>query len=476
MTATNTILRVEPRGFLSVAIRAEKKRDSEKLGSVKTGQLVRLLEAGDGDDWWRIKKLPDGPEGFLPKRFLSAVVRPKPPEEIELEAFTSTVALYSRTYAANSILLIAIARLGSDIKNNIEPDTGRVGPFRFDKATWNDLVGKHPEIGILEEEIDDWRCQATLAPLAFSHYAQAIQQALDKAATSLQLYATHILGMDAAIPLLKNPDDTRSIEDVLEAAGSTKKLIKRAIQLAPDDTEKGKKQVNRFFEDLANELAESIQEIYSLLKIEAIGGNLGSLSVRYESNGDPAARGFDSNGGFSYGLYQLSSNKGQVGEFIRFLAAQSELIDFANALNIAGGEKAAKFDSNVFLDAWKEAAADSKFNTAQHSFIKASHYDPLAKRLEQTEILPNAGTRSRALQDVIWSVAVQHGVSGGFNLFSKALENLDTDERKDDKAVITSLYRERRILEKYFKKSQQLHVSLRRRFISEENEALAMFA
>ena len=63
-----------------------------------------------------------------------------------------------------------------------------------------------------------------------------------------------------------------------------------------------------------------------------------------------------------------------------------------------------------FTACWKRIATNETdaFQKAQHAFIKETHYDLLcAKILSDDELDMN--TRSRALQDVVWSTAVQHG-------------------------------------------------------------------
>ena len=48
--------------------------------------------------------------------------------------------------------------------------------------------------------------------------------------------------------------------------------------------------------------------------------NIGALSERYESRGNPAIIGWDSTGGWSYGKYQLAANTGSLNEFHNWLA------------------------------------------------------------------------------------------------------------------------------------------------------------
>ncbi len=468
---------VQHQGFLSVAVREDKNTASARKGIATSANIVVLLEGSDTDEWWKIKVLPNGPEGFMQKKFLVLRVKPTPPIEIDEDSFMHDVALFSRVSGANSILLITIARLASAIRNDTDTTTGRTGPFRFDDRTWKSLVKKHPETGISEDMIDDWRNQVAIAAIAYSHFAAELEGKLNAPATPFQLYVAFVLGVGATVILFKSPDSTETVEQAWQTASMTQVAIDRVVELAPSETERGKKTVKDLLSDLAEALKAGLKQTHEHLHIDAIANDLGALSRQYESGGDPAARGRDNTGGFSYGLYQLASNKGSVGDFIKFLSDDSAMSEFASALNSAGGEGAAKAGSEEFWNVWKEAAGTEGFNVAQHSFIKNKYYEPCARQLSGKGIVPGVDNRSKALRDVVWSVSVQHGVNGGINLFSNALQTVDAEGRNDDQEVIEHLYRERRILNKYFKSvSADMHTSLINRFNKEENDAKAILA
>ena len=63
---------------------------------------------------------------------------------------------------------------------------------------------------------------------------------------------------------------------------------------------------------------------------------LGSLSAKYESNGNPKIIGRDSTGGYSYGEYQIATKVGTFGNYMDFL--QTHHPDTYNELQAAGGE------------------------------------------------------------------------------------------------------------------------------------------
>ena len=144
-------------------------------------------------------------------------------------------------------------------------------------------------------------------------------------------------------------------------------------------------------------------------------GKLGNLSKHYESGergSEAISPGKGDAGGRSYGAYQLASKKGQVGEFIKYV--QSRAPDVAQALSKAGGSTAAINGNKTFQDEWRRQAREGgdSFLELQHDFIRDTHYTPVANTLRERHHL-DISQRSAALQDVVWSVAVQHGPGSG---------------------------------------------------------------
>lgn len=206
--------------------------------------------------------------------------------------------------------------------------------------------------------------------------------------------------------------------------------------------------------------------------------DLGALSRTYESNGKPAAIGFDRHGGWSYGLYQLSSNRGTLGSFIEFLRRQGTSIgswgEFAKTLLAAGGEADAKRGSDSFKKAWRELCAADKdkneFSKAQHAFIKSTHYDVYLAKLRAQSI--DLSQRSKVVRDVVWSVSVQHG-PGQTDVFTRPWKRLDAASRVDDARLIDAVYDERSRVGVYFSKSTaDVQAAVAKRFARERAAAL----
>lgn len=194
----------------------------------------------------------------------------------------------------------------------------------------------------------------------------------------------------------------------------------------------------------------------------------GSLSSRFESNGKPGAIGWDANGGFSYGEYQIASKTGAMTSFLTFL--QTNFTNFYTALIHMGGNAAALTGTDGFKQAWRVLAAKPAFVQAQNAFIKFTHYDPLLAHLKAAPGL-NADNYSIALKNVIWSVAVQYGSAS--KLIQNALQD-KTIAAMTETQIIEAVYNERNNVGKYFPRSTpQVQKALLARFAHERALALA---
>jgi len=202
---------------------------------------------------------------------------------------------------------------------------------------------------------------------------------------------------------------------------------------------------------------------------EGTGTELGALSRKFESNGDPGAIGEDRTGGPSYGAYQIASRVGTMASFLRFL--ESFNADQAKVLNDAGGDPAARAKAPAFVSAWKSLAEIPSFYGAQHGFIKATHYDPFLDHVGR-KIGLDIASRHAAVKDAAWSTAVQHGANN--NVWRNALGENPSDS---DEAILKKTYGERSKVEIYFKRSTAaVQASVKRRFEKELADALKMLA
>jgi murein DD-endopeptidase MepM/ murein hydrolase activator NlpD len=207
----------------------------------------------------------------------------------------------------------------------------------------------------------------------------------------------------------------------------------------------------------------------------ALADALGELSAKYETGGrgpGTVSTGSGDPGGVSYGSYQMATKMGTVQRFVS-----------QPGFPWADDFKGLTAGTAPFTACWKRIATEqtAAFQNAQHAFIKKSHYDLLAAKILSEDGL-DVNTRSRALQDVIWSTAVQHG--GATSMVHKALANVKSKPSDPgfDKELICAIYAERGRRKAdgnlaYFSRSSPgVQAGVAKRFKNEEQDALAMLA
>lgn len=198
---------------------------------------------------------------------------------------------------------------------------------------------------------------------------------------------------------------------------------------------------------------------------------LGSLSAKYESRGEPAAIGYDRTGGWSYGTYQIASNTGAMGNFIRY--CESNFPSLYSALTAIGGENSARAGTDTFKEGWQAIMEDEANKSAQHSFATATYFVPAAQRIKRV-IGIDPRERSKTLQDVVWSTAIQHGNAGCQRIFERAVKAIGA-ENPSDRSIIRMVYNERGAGNgmKYFgRSSPAVRSSVVNRFRNELSDAL----
>jgi len=208
---------------------------------------------------------------------------------------------------------------------------------------------------------------------------------------------------------------------------------------------------------------------------EALAEALGTLSAKYETGGrgpGTVSTGAGDPGGVSYGSYQMATKMGVPQKFVK-QTGFPWLADF-QSLNAGTAE---------FTACWKRIAAKETdaFQKCQHEYIKKTHYDLLAAKILSDDGL-DVNTRSRALQDVVWSTAVQHG--GATSMVHKALANVSVSKTDPgfDEQLIRAIYAERGRkkpdgnLAYFSKSSPNVQKGVANRFKNELNDALAMLA
>lgn len=211
---------------------------------------------------------------------------------------------------------------------------------------------------------------------------------------------------------------------------------------------------------------------------------LGKLSAKYESSHKGSSViGYDRHGGTSYGSYQISSKQGSFDDFLYFLDEHEPT--WADKLRQSGDANTGSRTGKT-PDMWKELCEQNpeRMKELEHDYIVGSYYAPVGSHVENTL----GRSISATMQEVLFSTAVQHGVTGAKNLFNKAIahmnlninpenspENNITDQTtalSQEKEIIQNIYSQRK--NKFGSSTAAVQESVKNRFIREERDALAM--
>ena len=207
----------------------------------------------------------------------------------------------------------------------------------------------------------------------------------------------------------------------------------------------------------------------------ALAEELGILSAKYETGGrgpGVVSSGVGDPGGVSYGSYQMATKTGTAKRFV----TQNDFPWLKDFQYLTPG-------TSEFSACWKKIAANQTdaFQKCQHQYIKRTHYDPLvAKILNETYV--DINTRSNAVQNVVWSTAVQHGPATP--IVNRALSTLSCKpgDAQYDEYLIRAIYAERGRrkpdgnLAYFGKSSPSVQTGVANRFKNELQDALKMLA
>ena len=226
------------------------------------------------------------------------------------------------------------------------------------------------------------------------------------------------------------PEDAAAAGKNGKPAPAAKTPAKLAEPEKPEEEHKPQGILSRFGDWLQSRAPRSTEALAKtkLAATQAVkdasGWMLGKTSERFESGGRGAgtvSSGRGDYGGASYGTYQLASRTGTLQKFLKESPYGKEF----EGLTPGTAEFNAK---------WKQIAkTDAGFGTAQHDFIKRTHFDPAMQRMKDAGI--DLSGRGKAVQDAVWSTAVQFGAgngkSGASGMFAKALKGRDLSQMSD---------------------------------------------
>ena len=212
---------------------------------------------------------------------------------------------------------------------------------------------------------------------------------------------------------------------------------------------------------------------------------VGSLAAKFESGSEGiAAIGYDRKGGTSYGKYQISSRAGTMSEFLKYLDDKAP--DLAKRLRSAGPANTGG-RSGRMPNEWRKIAGEdpARFEKLQGDFIRTSHFEPALQNIAQSTGL-GFNDMPAALQEVLFSTAVQHGPFGAVRIFNQALNSVGVNKlQTTGKNVTESFKRAGRQLIKqvyalragqFMSSTAGVRAAVKNRLSQEMTEALQMLA
>ncbi len=230
--------------------------------------------------------------------------------------------------------------------------------------------------------------------------------------------------------------------------------------------------------DKENKLHSGFVPSYlDIIQDDINNSQLGYISAREESNGDPGALGLNPNdkGGASFGVWQLSSKMGSVDRFLDFIKNKNEKIYFE--LSEAKKQDNDKFEDN-FIGKWKEVAKNNydAFYELQRLFIKETYFDAFVKSANKNNLNITPLLDYNSTSNMIWSTCVQHGTEGTIKILKKITPP------KNIESLIERIYEERlNIISKTYPPTSSnpgvvsLYNGIKNRLDNEKNEIIRIY-
>ena len=491
-------------------LRAEPDPNADETGFAEQSYRIEVLDKSG--DWRRIRATPrsglNPVEGWVEAHKLFEPPSTPVDTRISEVAYLNLLTFMARASGHGLRFrdyLGAVAWLRSGIRNTVsDPLLGPIGPYQFMVDEWDEL-GDRFRLHLVAGQIFEPEAQASLATalsskalVELTEFFEGMSRLLGEELArpnSADLFLANLLGLDPAKAVLKAgklQTINEPLEDVYNDRNNTKDFVRSILDRHGDTMlEDGEPKT---IEKVLADLVVKFDKAYAALKphIDQLPDDLrtspnakgsmaalGTLSRKYETGGrgsETISTGKGDPGEQSYGLYQMTSaNGGTVGDFVT--SADFRWRDRFRGLTPGTAD---------FNKVWTKLASEEPeaFALAQHAYIKRTHFDPLVQNLKDFGVDLTLG--SRALLDVVWSTAVQHGTGNGASVLKKAIGNaggaaaLQLGDRESERKLIQAIYAERgrkeggRLANFTRVTDPGLQKGLETRFANEERDALAM--
>ena len=156
--------------------------------------------------------------------------------------------------------------------------------------------------------------------------------------------------------------------------------------------------------------------------------HLGFVSGEFESGGNPGVIAKD-NIGYAYGAWQMNSRVGALRDFVKSIKSDERFARLAEL----------KIDSPEFQNEWARVAKEypSEFLEKQHDYIEKIKFKPVLDYARSAGL----NTTNRAVQEALWSQAVQHGFEGNKKIIDAAVKKVGKSSSPDE--IVRALYESR---------------------------------
>ena len=212
------------------------------------------------------------------------------------------------------------------------------------------------------------------------------------------------------------------------------------------------------------DISKSAIADFSSIKAEDIQFNkddhLGFVSGEFESGGNPGVIAKD-NIGYAYGAWQMNSQVGALRDFVKSIKNDERFARLAEL----------KIDSPEFQDEWARVAKayPNAFLEKQHEFIEKTKFKPVLDYARSVGL----NTTNRAVQEALWSQAVQHGFEGNKKIIDAAVKKVGKSSSPDE--IVRALYESRAdYINGLSTLSDSLKVQINYRYRRESAKALAI--
>ena len=173
------------------------------------------------------------------------------------------------------------------------------------------------------------------------------------------------------------------------------------------------------------------------------------IIAKYEcGNRGYSAIGKDNYGGYSYGKWQISTERrnNRPSTFDFYLKYTQKRAPYIyKALMKAGGTEAAYNGTTKFINTWKNLSAQAEFRQIYNDFLLTTQVFVLYKKLDSVQNsnfdkITDWGSNNNAIQATLQSLVIQHGAGGAYKIIETVLNSNENNTKQE---FLLNIFKER---------------------------------